>query len=111
MNAPRVASGMAAELGSKEKLLEDVRMVVADVDELLKATASQTGERIVMARAKASESLQVAKARLDEAHASAVGKVKVAVKTTDEYVHENPWQSMGVAAALGLALGVLISHR
>jgi ElaB/YqjD/DUF883 family membrane-anchored ribosome-binding protein len=40
-----------------------------------------------------------------------VKKVKVAAKTTDDYVHDNTWQSMGVAAALGLAIGVLISRR
>ena len=60
---------------------------------------------------KVSESLHVVKARLAEVNASAVEKVKVAARTADDYVHDNPWQSIGVAAALGLALGVLISRR
>lgn len=111
MNAPGTASEMTAEQVSKEKLMEDMRVVVADAEELLKATANQTGERIAAARARASESLQVAKARLAEAQASVVEKVKVAAKTTDVYVHDNPWQSVGIAAALGLALGALISRR
>ena len=111
MDASRAASGMAAENISKEKLMEDLRVVVADAEELLKATANQTGERIAAARVKAGESLQAAKARLAEAQASVVEKVKVAAKTTDDYVHDKPWQSMGVAAALGLAIGVLISRR
>jgi len=111
MNAPRGANEMAAEQVSKEKLMEDLKVVVVDAEELLKATASQTGERIAAARIKASESLQVAKSRLVEAQATVAKKVKVVAKTTDDYVHDNPWQSMGVAAALGLALGVLISRR
>jgi ElaB/YqjD/DUF883 family membrane-anchored ribosome-binding protein len=111
MSASKVTSEMATEQVSKEKLMEDLKVVVADAEELLKATASQTGERIAAARIKAGESLQVAKARLSEAHASAVEKVKVAAKTTDDYVHENPWQSVGIAAALGLVLGALISRR
>lgn len=111
MNTPRVASEMAAKLDSKEKLIEDLGVVVADMEELLKATTSQTGERIVAARTKASESLQIAKARLAEAQVSVIGKAKVAAQTTDDYVHDNPWQSMGVAAALGLAIGVLISRH
>jgi ElaB/YqjD/DUF883 family membrane-anchored ribosome-binding protein len=111
MNAPRVTREMAAEQISKERLIDDMRVVVADAEELLKATANQTGERIVAARIKAGESLQSAKARLAEAQASAVEKVKVAAKTTDDYVLNNPWQSMGIAAALGLALGVLISRN
>jgi ElaB/YqjD/DUF883 family membrane-anchored ribosome-binding protein len=110
MNAPRVASEMAAEQISKERLMEDMRVAVADAEELLKATASQTGERIIAARLKAGESLQIAKTRLAEVQASVVEKVKVAAKTTDDYVHDNPWQSIGMAAALGLVLGALISR-
>jgi len=111
MNAPRAASEMAAELVSKKRLMEDVRVVVVDVEALLKETANQTGELIVAARTKASESLHAAKARLAEARASVVEKAKVTAKTTDGYVHDNPWRFMGIAAALGLALGVLISRR
>lgn len=96
---------------SKEKLVEDLKVVVADAEELLKATAAQTGERIVAARARAEESLRAAKMRLAEAKASVVEKVKIAAKTTDDYVHENPWQAVGIAAAVGLVLGALISRR
>lgn len=96
---------------SKDKLVEDLRMVVADAEELLKATASQTGERIAAARARAGESLQVAKARLDEAQAAVVERTKVAARATDDYVHDNPWQAIGIAATVGLILGALISRR
>lgn len=96
---------------SKEKLVEDLKVVVADAEELLKATASQTGERIAAARAKAEESLRAAKVRLADAQASVVEKVKVAAKTTDDYVHENPWKAVGIAAVAGLLLGALISRR
>ena len=101
----------AMEHPSKEKLVEDLRVVVADAEELLRATANQTGERIAAARAKAEESLRAAKVRLAEAQASVVERVKIAAKTTDGYVHENPWQAMGIAAAVGLVLGALISRR
>ncbi len=111
MNAPREANEMLAAQISTEKLMEDLRVVVVDAEALLKATANQTGELIAAARIKAKESLQLAKARLAETQASAVEKVKVVAKTTDDYVRNNPWQSMGAAAALGLALGVLISRR
>lgn len=96
---------------SKDKLVEDLRMVVADAEELLKATANQTGERIAAARARAGESLQVAKARLEEAQAVVVERTKVAARATDDYVHDNPWQAIGVAATVGLILGALIARR
>ena len=106
MNTPE-----AVERVSKEKLMEDLKVVVADAEDLLRATANQTGERIAAARAKAEDSLRAAKVRLAEAQASVVEKVKVVAKTTDDYVHENPWQAVGIAAAVGLVLGALISRR
>jgi ElaB/YqjD/DUF883 family membrane-anchored ribosome-binding protein len=105
------ATELATEQISKEKLMEDLHMVVVDAEELLKATANQTGERIAAARLKAGESLHVAKTRLLEAHASVAEKAKVVAKSADTYVHDNPWQAIGVAGAMGLALGVLISRR
>lgn len=101
----------AAEHVTRDKLMADMRVVVADAEELLKATANQTGERIAAARARAEESLKVAKAQLVDAQMAAVARAKAAAKATDAYVHENPWKAMGVAAVAGLLLGALISRR
>jgi ElaB/YqjD/DUF883 family membrane-anchored ribosome-binding protein len=100
-----------AEHVSKEKLMADLRVVVADAEELLKATANQTGERIAAARAKAEESLKVAKVRLADAQAAATAGARAAAKATDDYVHEHPWKAVSVAAVAGLLLGALISRR
>lgn len=99
------------EAVSNDKLMADLKVVVADAEELLKATASQTGERIVAARAKAEESLKVAKVRLADAQAAAIAHTKAAVKATDDYVQENPWKAVGIAGVAGLLLGALISRR
>lgn len=95
----------------KDKLMADLRAVVTDAEELLRATANQTGERVTAARARAAESLNAAKERLADAQATAVANARAAAKATDDYVHENPWKAMGVAAVVGLLLGALISHR
>ena len=91
------------------KLIEDLKAVVADAEELLKATANQTGERIATARAKAEESLKAAKVRLAEEEVMA--KTKAAAKATEEYVRANPWKGVGIAAAIGLVFGILIARR
>lgn len=96
---------------SKDKLMADLKAVVADAEELLRATANQTGERVTAARARATESLNLAKERLAEAQASAMENAKAAARATDDYVHDNPWRAMGVAAVVGLLLGAVISHR
>ena len=95
----------------KDKLMADLKAIVEDAEELLKATASQTGERVSQARARAEESLNVAKVRLADAQAASVAQAKAAARVTDDYVHENPWRAMGVAAVAGLLLGALISRR
>lgn len=96
---------------SKQKLIDDLGAVIADAEELLKATASQTGERIVSVRAKAEETLKAAKARLADAQDAAVEKAKYAARETDVFVHENPWKAAGIAAAVGVLIGALISRR
>ncbi len=94
-----------------DKLMADLKVVVADAEELLKATASQTGDRIVAARSKAEESLKVAKVRLADAQSAASERVKATAKATDEYVHDNPWRIIGSVAVVGLLLGAVISRR
>jgi len=106
-----VSAEVELEQVTKEKLMGDLRVVVADAEELLKATANQTGERIAAARAKAEESLKAAKIRLAEAQAVVVEKTKVAAKAADDYVRANPWKAVGVGTAVGFVLGLLISRR
>lgn len=101
----------SAEHVSKQKLMEDLSAVVTDAEELLKATANQTGERIAAARARAEESLRVAKVRLADAQEALLEKAKVAAKQADTYVHDNPWKAAGIAAAVGVLIGALIARR
>ena len=96
---------------TKEKLVADLKVVVADAEELLRATASQAGEKVSAARERIQASLATAKVKLTEAEQALLEKSKLAAKATDEYVRENPWQAVGVAAVAGLVLGVLISRR
>lgn len=95
---------------SKEKLMQDLRVVVADAEELLRATAGQAGEKVSSARERIQESLVAAKVRLVAAEEAVIEKTKQAAKATDEYVHENPWKSVGIAAGVGLVIGMLISR-
>jgi len=96
---------------SKEQLIADLNVVVADAEALVKATAGHGGEALASVRAKAEESLAVAKAKLSEAQAVLLAKTRAAAKATDEYVHVHPWQAIGVGTAVGLLVGMLISRR
>jgi ElaB/YqjD/DUF883 family membrane-anchored ribosome-binding protein len=96
---------------SKDKLVSDMKLVIGDAEEILRATASQAGEKVGELRERIQERLRVAKIRLQDAEAALVDKTKACARATDDFVHENPWQAVGVAAAIGLALGVLIGRR
>jgi ElaB/YqjD/DUF883 family membrane-anchored ribosome-binding protein len=96
---------------SKEKLVADLKVVVADAEELLRATASQAGEKVSAARARIEASLAAAKVKLTEAERALLEKTKEAAKATDDYVHEHPWSAVGIAAGAGFVLGILISRR
>lgn len=96
---------------NKEQLITDFKVVVADAEALLKATVNVGGEKVAEIRAKAEESLGIAKARLADAQSAMLAKTKEAAKATDAYVHENPWRSVGVAASIGVVIGLLIGRR
>jgi ElaB/YqjD/DUF883 family membrane-anchored ribosome-binding protein len=96
---------------SREKLASDLKVVVADAEELLRATAGQMGEKAVVARERIQESLRVAKDKLARVEEAVVDKTKAAARATDDYVHDHPWGAVGIAAAVGLVIGMLISRR
>jgi ElaB/YqjD/DUF883 family membrane-anchored ribosome-binding protein len=94
-----------------EQLLQDVRDVLSSTEDLLQAAGDEGGEKAKELRQRVSANLRQAKKRLIEVEQAVAGKAKAAAKATDEYVHENPWKSIGIAAGVGLLLGVLISRR
>ena len=96
---------------SSEKLVQDLRVVVADAEELLRATASQAGERAAAARAKIEQSLARARAKLTEVETALADRTRQVAHATDEYVREHPWTAVSVAAGIGLIIGLLISRR
>lgn len=96
---------------SREKLASDLRVVVADAEELLRATAGQMGEKAVVARERIEESLRIAKDKLARVEEAVIDKTKAAARATDDYVHDHPWGAVGIAAAVGLVIGMLISRR
>ncbi|MEI6722636.1 MAG: DUF883 family protein [Betaproteobacteria bacterium] len=96
---------------SKEKLVTDLKVLVGDTEELLKATAGQAGEKIAVARERIQASLAVYKDKLMDAEQALREKTKEAARATDEYVHDHPWQAVGVAAGVGFLLGLLVSRR
>jgi ElaB/YqjD/DUF883 family membrane-anchored ribosome-binding protein len=85
---------------TQDKLARDLRAVVTDAEDLIKATAGQAGERIEKARARTEESLSLARTSLQEAGG----------RLNDE-IRRNPWTAIGVAAGAALVLGILLARK
>lgn len=96
---------------SSDKLMKDLRMVMLDAEELLKATAGQAGEKVSEARARAEDSIRMAKEALGEMGEEALDRTREAVASADDYVHENPWAAVGIAAGIGLVVGMLLARK
>jgi ElaB/YqjD/DUF883 family membrane-anchored ribosome-binding protein len=96
---------------NRDRLVQDMRTVIADAEDLLRATANQAGETIAVARERIQDSLHQAKVKLAEAEAVVTERAKQAARYTDDYVHDNPWRAIGVAAGIGLLLGLLMARR
>lgn len=96
---------------SKDRLVEDLQLMVADAEELLRATANQAGEGAAAARARIQESLQAVKGRLVEAQTAVIERTQQAATVTDQYVHDNPWKMIGISACAGVIVGMLIARR
>ncbi|MBC3885371.1 DUF883 family protein [Undibacterium griseum] len=94
----------------KDQLMHDLNQVIRDAEELLKNTEQQSGEGFKSAKARFEHTLKNAKAEVERIEDLVVTRTKEAAKATDVYVKENPWQSAGIAAGVGLLLGLLIGR-
>ena len=111
MNTKSVSVGLRAIDLTKEQLIVDFKDVVSDAEALIKATANQGDKALAIVRGQAEQSIAAAKKILAEADANLLVRTKAAVKATDVYAHENPWQAAGVAVGAGLLIGFLLGRR
>lgn len=96
---------------TKDQLIQDFKVMAADAEALLKATAGHSGDAVADVRDRMAVSLETAKARMAQTQEAMLAKARAAAKTTDQYVHEHPWKAVGTAAGVGLLLGMLIGRR
>jgi ElaB/YqjD/DUF883 family membrane-anchored ribosome-binding protein len=87
-----------------EKLVEDMRILMGDTQELLRATAGQAGEKIVEVRNKVQQSV-------DKAQAAVREQADLTAEQTATYVRENPWTVIGISAGIGFLIGLLVGRR
>lgn len=95
----------------REKMIADLRLVVADAEELLKMTADEMGEAAVGLRERLQDRLSQAKHRLLTLQSAVTDNAKAAGRAADDYVHDHPWQSVAIGAGVGVLVGLLLARR
>lgn len=96
---------------NEEQLIKDLRALVADAEALLMATANTSGDKLAEIRTKAEASLRAAKVTMADAQVDVLAKAKEAATATNHFVQENPWRSVGLAASIGVIVGLLLGRR
>jgi len=94
----RASSGIALEFQN----------FVADVEDLIQSTTSLSGEDLAQARASLHERVVAAKDSIQKISSPLVDRARNGLKGADSYLHDRPWQAMGIAAGVGLIIGYLL---
>ena len=93
------------------KLVDEFSSVLSEAETLLDKASKETGDKARDLRTQVESRLLSAKLKLQEMEGEAVDRAKAAARVTDDYVHDHPWQAIGVAAILGFAAGLLMNRR
>jgi ElaB/YqjD/DUF883 family membrane-anchored ribosome-binding protein len=99
------------EQTNSHQLIDDLQAVIRDAENLLRATAAQGGEKLQEIRSRAEETVRQAKDRLAGVEEDAIKRAEALADDANEFVRTNPWQAVGLAAGIGLVIGLLLSRR
>lgn len=96
---------------NKEAIMKEVEDVVFYAEALIEATANKGDKKLDELRNKVSDSITTVKTKLGDAEEGFIARTKAGAKAGDNYVHDNPWRSIGFAASVGVVLGLLLGRR
>lgn len=92
---------------ANQRLMKDLRLVMRDAEDLLKATAGEANEKVKEVRARLKAALESARGTCEDLQDRTVE----AAKATDAVIREHPYESIGVAFGAGVLIGVLVGRR
>jgi ElaB/YqjD/DUF883 family membrane-anchored ribosome-binding protein len=104
-------TGPALKADGTNRIAQEFQHFVADIEDLIKATTSLTGEDLQRAKAKLNQRIHAAKESATEMSETVMNRARKTAESTNNYVHEQPWNAIGASAAVGLLLGYLLARR
>lgn len=94
---------------SRERLVTDMKTVLADTEELLRAVGAESKEKIAGIRPRVEAAILRARTRLAEMEAAIETRARQRAREVDAYAAEHPWKAAGMAAAVGAAVGAIVA--
>lgn len=96
---------------ARERVMRDLRTLAADAEALLKATASDAGDKAQEVRAKLTATLEKAKTTCEDMQAQGIAAAKAAASKADDTIRAHPYESIGIAFGVGVLLGALLRRK
>lgn len=106
-----MATSYSSTVSEQEQIVSDMKSSIADAEDMLQETADQVGDKFARLRSRIQDRLKDARARLEDAEEALVYKTRAAARATDDYVHASPWTAIGIAAGVGVLVGLALSRR
>ncbi len=100
-----------AKDNTSEHLRDELKSLADTLEEVLNSSSDKSKEELGKLRSKAERALKDSRYRLGETSDAIAQQTREAAARADEYVRDNPWTGVGIGAAVGLVLGVLLSRR
>lgn len=104
-------SARAAANSGRQNISREFHDLVADIEDLVKQTASLSGEELNLARTRLAELIASAKTSAEDMGGAVAQRARRSAAATNNYVHEQPWKAIGIGATVGLLLGVVLARR
>lgn len=95
----------------RDKLMQDLRVVIRDAETLMKTTGEQLGDGATEWRERAGNRVDDLRRQLSQLQAQTTERVAAAGRNANEFVQRNPWTAVGVASGVGLLAGYLMNNR
>ena len=96
---------------ARERVVADLRSLVHDSEDLLKATAHDVSDKAKEARSRVAAALERARTTCDDLQDQTAATARAAAKKADTVIREHPYESLGIAFGVGLLLGVLATRK
>jgi ElaB/YqjD/DUF883 family membrane-anchored ribosome-binding protein len=107
-----MSDSQAASMAARDKLLDELKHAIDEAETWLKDAKTQKGaEYRSEIRDRFADTLRTAKTDFLKLEDSVVARTRIAAQNADVYVRDNPWKAVGLGAAVGVIVGMLIGRK